>query len=130
MGIVIEYANASGEAAVATDGEVCNAEWDYLKFGADAPPREPDRDLNCCRRRFSGDAAALITGPINGKSWPDTESLMVQRGKRYRLGFNNDSGRHAPDAPAPAQFRIGQVRWQADLRHHQGCGDVPARQDW
>lgn len=29
---------------------------------------------------------------INGKSWPDTDPLVVERGKRYRLVFNNDSG--------------------------------------
>jgi FtsP/CotA-like multicopper oxidase with cupredoxin domain len=29
---------------------------------------------------------------INGKSFPDLEKLRLEKGKRYRLFFNNDSG--------------------------------------
>jgi FtsP/CotA-like multicopper oxidase with cupredoxin domain len=29
---------------------------------------------------------------MNGKSFPDIEKLRLEKGKRYRLFFNNDSG--------------------------------------
>ena len=36
------------------------------------------------------------TWTINNKSWPSTDSLIVQQGKRYRLVFRNGSGDQHP----------------------------------
>ena len=46
---------------------------------------------------------------INGKSFPDIEKLKVQKGKRYRLSFNNDSGDVHPLHLHRHIFEITQV---------------------
>jgi FtsP/CotA-like multicopper oxidase with cupredoxin domain len=92
LGIVIEYANASGEAQWRAMEKSAMPMWDYLKFGANAPPREPDRRFELLSQKILGGRGGFNRWTINGKSWPDTDPLMVQRGKRYRLVFNNDSG--------------------------------------
>jgi FtsP/CotA-like multicopper oxidase with cupredoxin domain len=92
MGVVVEYANASGEAqwqSMKTDGMTM---WDYLKFGATAPAASPDRTFELKSQKIPGGRGGFNHWTINGKSWPDTDPLPVERGKRYRLVFNNDSG--------------------------------------
>jgi FtsP/CotA-like multicopper oxidase with cupredoxin domain len=46
---------------------------------------------------------------INGKSFPDIEKLRLEKGKRYRLLFNNDSGDIHPLHLHRHIFEITQV---------------------
>ena len=91
MGVVVEYADASGDAQwqpMKTNGM---AMWDYLKFGTTAPVISPDRTFEL-KSQIPGGRGGFNHWTINGKSWPDTDPLPVERSKRYRLVFNNDSG--------------------------------------
>ncbi len=92
MGIVVEYANASGDAQWRPVDKTGMPMWDYLKFGASAPPREPDGGFDLLSQKIPGGRGGFNRWTINGKSWPHTDPLLVERGKRYRLVFNNDSG--------------------------------------
>jgi len=95
MGIVVEYANATG-APKWIQPE--NLVWDYALFAAPASAETGNIDPNI--------SAAVIDIPlafeskfqghgnperwtINGKSYPDTESPMLQQGKKYRLVMKN-----------------------------------------
>ena len=92
MGIVIEYSNASGEAQWLPLEKTGMPMWDYLKFGTSKPVRDPDGRFELLSQKILGGRGGFNRWTINGKSWPDTDPLMVERGKRYRLVFNNDSG--------------------------------------
>jgi len=62
-------------------------------FGAAAPAASsPDRTFELKSQKIPGGRGGFNHWTINGKSWPDTDPLPVERGKRYRLVFNNDSG--------------------------------------
>jgi FtsP/CotA-like multicopper oxidase with cupredoxin domain len=92
LGIVIEYANATGDAQWRAMEKAGMPMWNYLKFGANAPAREPDGRFELLSQKILGGRGGFNRWTINGKSWPNTDPLMVERGKRYRLVFNNDSG--------------------------------------
>ena len=92
MGIVIEYSNASGEAQWRPLKKTGMPMWDYLKFGTSKPVRDPDGRFELLSQKILGGRGGFNRWTINGKSWPDTDPLMVERGKSYRLVFNNDSG--------------------------------------
>jgi FtsP/CotA-like multicopper oxidase with cupredoxin domain len=92
MGVVVEYANASGEPQWHPMQAEAMAMWDYLKFGANAPAGSPDHTFELKSQKIPGGRGGFNHWTINGKSWPDTDPLPVERGKRYRLVFNNDSG--------------------------------------
>jgi FtsP/CotA-like multicopper oxidase with cupredoxin domain len=92
MGIVVEYANASGDPQWKPIPMAEMAMWDYLAFGASAAARPPDGRFELVSQKITGGRGGFNRWTINGKSWPNTDPLMVQHGKRYRLIFNNDSG--------------------------------------
>jgi FtsP/CotA-like multicopper oxidase with cupredoxin domain len=92
MGVMVEYANVSGEPQwhpMQTDAMMM---WDYLQFGVSAPAASPDRTFELKSQKIPGGRGGFNHWTINGKSWPNTDPLPVERGKRYRLVFNNDSG--------------------------------------
>jgi FtsP/CotA-like multicopper oxidase with cupredoxin domain len=92
MGIVVEYANSSGEAQWLPMKMTAMPTWNYLAFGGKAPAAEPDRRFELLSQKITGGRSGFSRWTINGKSWPDTDPLIVEHGKRYRLVFNNDSG--------------------------------------
>jgi FtsP/CotA-like multicopper oxidase with cupredoxin domain len=92
LGIVIEYANATGDAQWWPMEKAGMAMWDYLAFGASASTPSVDGRFELLSQKILGGRSGFNRWTINGKSWPDTDPLMVERGKRYRLVFNNDSG--------------------------------------
>jgi FtsP/CotA-like multicopper oxidase with cupredoxin domain len=89
MGVVVEYAGSSGaprwQAPPASS-------WDYLIFGCPASVPEPDGRFDLTFQKVVGGRGGFNRWTINGKSWPDTDPLVVEQGKRYRLVFRNDSG--------------------------------------
>jgi FtsP/CotA-like multicopper oxidase with cupredoxin domain len=89
MGVVVEYANAAGAPQWQAPPM---AMWDYLVFGRQSPVPEPDGRFDLTFQKIVGGRGGFNRWTINGKSWPDTDPLMVERGKRYRLIFRNDSG--------------------------------------
>jgi len=88
LGVVIEYAGQTGEPRWMAPE---NPNWDYTAFASQSNAQVPEPDA-----RFEMSFVMLPNGEkpfniwtINGKSYPDTEPLLVKAGKRYRLVFRN-----------------------------------------
>lgn len=91
MGIVVEYANSTGAAKWIQPQELV---WDYAQFALpleldgrsdEMPPIEVSLTFDS---KFEGHGNPEIWR-INGKSYPDVESPLLQAGKRYRLVMKN-----------------------------------------
>lgn len=89
MGIVIEYAGQKGVPQWIAPGP---DSWDYGAFGKTQIPIEPDGRFELIFRKIPGERVRFNRWTINGKSFPDTDPLIVQQGKRYRMIFRNESG--------------------------------------
>jgi hypothetical protein len=89
LGIVIEYANATGDAQWRPMEKAGMPMWDYLKFGANAPARERDGRFELLSQKILGGRGGFNRWTINGKSWPDTEALPGERpgAQNCRSGF-------------------------------------------
>jgi len=89
MGIVVEYANATGAPKWMQPPDLI---WDYSQFSAQtgaAPATEDAIDIPLTfDSKFEGHGNPE-TWRINGKSYPDTEEPVLQAGKRYRLLMKN-----------------------------------------
>jgi FtsP/CotA-like multicopper oxidase with cupredoxin domain len=92
MGIVVEYAGASGEPQwVKPEPYV----WDYTVFGkAGAVPATPDEKLTFTIVKENGAINGFNRWTLNGEAF-SMETMkpmvMVQKGRRYRLKFRNAS---------------------------------------
>jgi FtsP/CotA-like multicopper oxidase with cupredoxin domain len=81
-GIVIEYAGAKGKPQWTAPPPF---EWDYTAFGASSEAAQPDVRI------------PLVIEPgkdgnlwaINGKSYPNTDDILLRKGLRNRLVFEN-----------------------------------------
>lgn len=89
MGVVIEYANEKGEPAWVKPPKI---PWDYTVFGGQAKHPEPDGTFDLTFKKIPGERVTFNRWTINDKSWPDTDPLVVQAGKRYRMIFRNQTG--------------------------------------
>jgi FtsP/CotA-like multicopper oxidase with cupredoxin domain len=90
MGIVVEYANQQGKPKWIEPPQTL---WDYRPFASSQPAaaREPDTVISLLfESKFHGQGA-FDTWMINGKSYPDTDTIKLQQGKRYRLRMSNRS---------------------------------------
>lgn len=84
LGIVVEYAGAAGpprwEAPIPRP-------WDYGLFGGrEVQALEPDARLTLAFRASDGHHWT-----INGKSYPESDDIVVDAGKRYRWTLDNQS---------------------------------------
>jgi len=89
IGKVIEYAGRSGKPVDPRDVKL---QWDYRAF-ADPNPlvHQPDVTIPLVfTSRFKGHGA-LDQWMINGKSWPNSEPILLREGLRHRLVFENRS---------------------------------------
>lgn len=89
MGTVIEYANATGTPQFPG---LTSLRWDYCAFG-DAKTAAPAPDMTIplvFSSRFQGHGA-LDRWMINGKSYPETDPIILHEGLRHRLLFDNRS---------------------------------------
>ncbi|WP_242618015.1 multicopper oxidase family protein [Edaphobacter modestus] len=97
MGIVVEYADRSGKPVWQQPQTL---EWDYLWFSAPGPIEsargEPSAEINVTviplvfQSKFVGHGA-MDRWLINGRSFPDTETVALKQGQRYRLVLKNKS---------------------------------------
>jgi FtsP/CotA-like multicopper oxidase with cupredoxin domain len=89
MGIVVEYSNQQAKPAWI---EPPDTVWDYRKFAnPQAPTTQPDEIIPLrFESKFHG-RGAFDTWTINGKSFPNTDPILIKQGKRYRLQFINRS---------------------------------------
>jgi FtsP/CotA-like multicopper oxidase with cupredoxin domain len=89
MGVVVEYADQRGEPQWTAPEE---EPWDYGVFGKTQIPPDPDGRFELVFRKIPGERVRFNRWTINGKSFPYTDPLVVQQGKRYRMVFRNESG--------------------------------------
>jgi FtsP/CotA-like multicopper oxidase with cupredoxin domain len=94
LGIVVEYAGQTGKPQWK---DPAPSEWDYTQFARAETAPEPEKTF-VLTFRDSGplNGSKFDTWTINNKSWPDTDRVQVQRGKRYRLVLRNGSGDQHP----------------------------------
>lgn len=89
MGVVVAYANQTGRPRWIEPPETL---WDYRPFAmAEAVTQTPDEIIPLrFESKFHGQGA-FDSWTINGKSYPDTDTIMLREGKRYRLRMTNHS---------------------------------------
>jgi FtsP/CotA-like multicopper oxidase with cupredoxin domain len=94
LGIVVEYANSAGAPKWVAPPKM---EWDYLQFGrADAKVAEDAEIVPLVfKKKFAGNRW-VDYWTINGKSYPKTDPILVQAGRRYRLRMDNQSDEAHP----------------------------------
>ena len=110
MGIVIEYAGEKGEPRWVQPAKV---PWDYTLFGGPAKTPEPDGKFDLTFKKIPGERVTFNRWTINEKSWPDTDPLIVQAGKRYRMIFRNQTGDTHPLHLHRHSFEIVNVNGKA-----------------
>jgi FtsP/CotA-like multicopper oxidase with cupredoxin domain len=94
LGIVVEYA---GKRGLPVWKDPAPAVWDYTQFANDWKAPDPDETFTLTFRDSGPlNGSAFDTWTINNKSWPETDPLLVERGKLYRLVFRNGSGDQHP----------------------------------
>jgi FtsP/CotA-like multicopper oxidase with cupredoxin domain len=94
LGVVVEYAGKSGRP-VWRDPQ--NASWDYTIFANNAKAPAPDQIIELALMDLGpGKDARFDTWAINAQSWPHIDPIHVQRGKRYRMLFQNTSNDQHP----------------------------------
>jgi FtsP/CotA-like multicopper oxidase with cupredoxin domain len=96
MGIVVEYAGRNGPPQWTPPPKTS---WDYTIFGVQQSIPAPDRTFHLTFRKISGGEGSFNRWTINGKSFPRTDPLVVDQGRRYRLIFDNQS-----DDPHPVHL--------------------------
>jgi FtsP/CotA-like multicopper oxidase with cupredoxin domain len=108
MGVVVEYANRSGEP---TWTAAASKTWDYTAFGKTAgTPAAPDETIPLKFEKVPGGRGGYNRWTINEKTWPDTNPLFtVTEGNRYRLVMNNNSGDEHPVHMHRHSFEITKV---------------------
>ena len=94
LGVVVEYANRTGEAQWTAPAP---ARWDYTIFGRSGNKPAQDAQLVplVFRKKFAGNRW-VDHWTINGKSYPKTDPIRVGANQRYRLRFDNQSDETHP----------------------------------
>ena len=125
MGVVIEYAGATGAPQWQAPSM---SMWDYLVFGRSAPAPAPDARLDLQIGKINGGRGGFNRWTINGKSWPDTDPLIVEKGKRYRLVFHNDTGDMHPMHLHRHSFELASFAGKPTSGIMKDTVNVPRRQ--
>ena len=96
MGIVVEYAGRSGAPEWQQPQTLS---WDYQQFATSHAGATQDRDVIeiplVFKSKFTGHGD-LDHWTINGKSFPNTDTIVLQKNQRYRLLLKNESADHHP----------------------------------
>jgi FtsP/CotA-like multicopper oxidase with cupredoxin domain len=111
MGTVIEYANRTGKPQASPQAGL---HWDYRVFGDPVPViHNPDVTVPLVfTSRFKGHGA-LDQWMINGKSYPETDPVILKEGLRYRLVFDNRSTDDHPVHLHRHSFELVSIRGAA-----------------
>jgi FtsP/CotA-like multicopper oxidase with cupredoxin domain len=124
MGVVIEYAGSVGKPQEPGAEKLV---WDYRVFG-DATPAVHTPDVTTplvFTSRFKGHGA-LDEWMINGKSWPHTDPIVVHKGLRHRLVFDNRSMDDHPVHLHRHNFELVSIRGAATSGVHKDVVVVEA----
>jgi FtsP/CotA-like multicopper oxidase with cupredoxin domain len=86
MGIVIEYAGATGKPKwIAPPKEG----WDYTRFGDSRFVPSPDETIAMELGKINGGSHGFNRWTINGQQFEQSTPIEIHRGRRYRLAFRN-----------------------------------------
>ncbi|HLJ46413.1 MAG TPA: multicopper oxidase domain-containing protein [Bryobacteraceae bacterium] len=89
MGIVVEYANKSGEPRWVVPPKT---PWDYTLFGDSHQVQNPDDVILLKFGKINGGKGHFNHWTINGKGFNESDPpRTLQKGKRYRLVFDNQT---------------------------------------
>ncbi|HTF61412.1 MAG TPA: multicopper oxidase domain-containing protein, partial [Edaphobacter sp.] len=93
MGVVVEYGGRTGKPVWQQPQSL---DWDYLWFASLARQEKPSGSLNVTAIPLTFESKFLGHGAmdrwmINGRSFPETETIALREGQRYRLVFKNKS---------------------------------------
>ena len=111
MGIVIEYANRVGKPQSPPESHL---QWDYRQFGALSPASyKSDVTVPLIFTSHFEGHGALARWRINGKSFPDTDPVILHAGLRHRLVFNNPSTDDHPVHLHRHAFELVSIRGAA-----------------
>ena len=108
LGTVVEYANRSGKPE---SGKPVKPAWEYRQFAEPSPTvHSPDVSIPLIfTSRFEGHGA-LDRWMINGKSFPDTDAIILKNGLRHRLIFKNPSSDDHPVHLHRHAFELVSIR--------------------
>jgi FtsP/CotA-like multicopper oxidase with cupredoxin domain len=120
MAIAIEYAGHAGPPRWEPAGP---STWSYGRFAGSETPAAPDERLTFVFRPKANGHDWMI----NGRSYPDTEPIIVQEGRRYRWIFDNQS---ADDHPVHLHRHNFEVVSVADRRMSGIWKDVVVVPAW
>jgi len=125
MGTVVEYAGRTGAPQEPGAEKLA---WDYRVFGDVTPgSHTPDVTIPMVfTSRFKGHGA-LDEWMINGKSWPNTDPIIVHEGLRHRLVFDNRSVDDHPVHLHRHNFEVVSINGTATSGVHKDVVIVEAR---
>ena len=86
MGIVVEYAGATGEPRWIAPRIV---PWDYTIFGSTRALPEPDETIPMVFGKINGGPRDFNRWTVNGEPFADSSPIRIREGRRYRLMFEN-----------------------------------------
>ena len=87
MGIVVEYANRTGEPRWIAPPK---RPWDYTLFGEARTAPQPDEVIPLVFGKINGGKGGFNRWTINGKAYDEKDAPRVlHKGRRYRLVFDN-----------------------------------------
>jgi FtsP/CotA-like multicopper oxidase with cupredoxin domain len=89
MAIAIEYAGSPGPPRWTPPRPFA---WDYGLFGNDPSGATADQTITLAFKAKADGHSWMV----NGKSYPDTDPIVVRNGRRYRLIFDNQSADDHP----------------------------------
>jgi FtsP/CotA-like multicopper oxidase with cupredoxin domain len=124
MASVIEYAKQAGKPRWIDPPETL---WDYCRFArSQAVNRQPDQIIPLrFESKFHG-AGAVATWTVNGKSFPNTDTITLREGQRYRLKMMNHSGDDHPLHLHRHTFEVTSINSQALSGLNKDVVVVPA----
>ncbi len=93
MGIVVEYAGASGKPRWVKPPAF---KWDYTRFGTSRAAPAPDQTVDLVFAKDNAADGGFNRWTINGAAYPDTMEMVepmlrLTQGRRYRLRMRNAS---------------------------------------
>ena len=119
MGVVVEYSGSSAKPLWQQPEDLI---WDYSQFASTTPAAPSAGNLIdiplVFESKFAGHGAP-DHWTINGKSWPNTETITLTGGQRYRLQFKN---RSSDDHPVHLHRHSFELRNLA--KHHETGGII------
>lgn len=89
MGIVVEYANRTGEPRWIKPAKRA---WDYTIFGENRTVSKPDEVIPLVFGKVNGGTGGFNRWTINGKSYDEKgDARLLHKGTHYRLVFDNQT---------------------------------------